>query len=211
LAKKVKILITAGPTRESLDPVRFISNRSSGKMGYALAEAAKKQGAEVVLISGPVELKPPKGVKLVRVETTEEMRSAVKKHSKGADIIIMAAAPADYTPTQKSKVKIKKLKSKVKIEFKKTTDILAELGRTKGNKTLIGFSVETNNLIENSRKKLKDKNLDLIVANDASAFGAEESRVALLFRDGRILWLPRMPKRKLAELLLRSLSRQVGL
>ncbi len=168
-----KIMVTAGPTQESLDPVRFISNHSSGKMGYALAKAAAQRGAVVTLISGPVALKPPMGVTVQQVLTAQEMFEAVTQNSQEQDIIIKAAAVADYRPAQVSEEKIKKDSSALTLTLEKTRDILQYLGDHKRQgQILCGFSMETQQLIENSREKLRKKNLDLIVANDLKTEGA---------------------------------------
>lgn len=202
----MKVLISAGPTREAIDPVRFISNRSSGKMGYALARAAKFAGHEVLLVSSPTELPAPHGIKIVKVETAAEMGGAMKKFAKFADIIIMAAAVADYRPLKSftSKQKIKKNKETLIIKFVKTEDILASLGRTKKkNQILVGFAAETEDLIENAEKKLLSKNLDWIIANDVSrkdiAFESDDNEVVMLSKNGRKIKLPKSSKLKIAK------------
>jgi len=181
----IRLLVTAGGTRESIDPVRFIGNRSSGKMGYAVAKAAVERGANVTLISTPTTLDKPHGCRVITIETAAQMKEAVNVEFKRADAVIMAAAVADYCPSQKSKGKIKKYRSKVNIELQKTDDILESLGRHKGSKLLIGFSLETDDLIENSRRKLQNKNLDLIVANSPEAFESDESEVSFISADGK--------------------------
>lgn len=183
----VKILITAGGTKEAIDPVRFIGNRSSGKMGYAAARAAVERGAQVTLVTTPTQIEKPSGCKIIEVETAAQMKQAVMIESKRSDVVIMAAAVADYKPlkARDSKLKKKARGSGLKIELRRTDDILEELGRKKGNKILIGFSLETSNLIENSIKKLKDKNLDLIVANGPEAFDVDSSRACFIYGDGR--------------------------
>jgi phosphopantothenoylcysteine decarboxylase/phosphopantothenate--cysteine ligase len=173
----VSILITAGGTREAIDPVRFIGNRSSGKMGYAVARAAVDRGARVTLITASTQLDAPSGCRVIEVETAAQMKQAVMIESKRADAVVMAAAVADYKPSTKLRVKSKKLKGKVKVELQRTDDILETLGKNKGNKILIGFSLETENLIKNSKKKLINKNLDLIVANGPEAFDGDSSKV----------------------------------
>jgi len=166
------VLVTAGPTIEDIDPVRFISNRSSGKMGYAIAAAAAKRGARVTLISGPVKIAPPADVEVIPVRSTAEMFNAVLDRFEKATIIIKAAAVADYRPMNQATEKIKKNDGRLTIELEKTEDILSELGLRKGNRILIGFAAETNDTIANARKKLKEKHADLIVANDVTAEGA---------------------------------------
>jgi phosphopantothenoylcysteine decarboxylase/phosphopantothenate--cysteine ligase len=200
------VLITAGPTREDLDPVRFLTNRSSGKMGYALADAAARRGARVVLISGPVELDPPAGVDWVPVRSTEEMRAAVMARAPEANILIMAAAVADYRPAAVHANKIKRSEGRITLDLEPTADILAELGRAKGHSVLIGFAAETARLVENARGKLERKGADMIVANDVTQEGAgfdtDTNIVTLVMRDGRNIPLPKMQKREVADLIL---------
>jgi phosphopantothenoylcysteine decarboxylase/phosphopantothenate--cysteine ligase len=203
----MKILITAGATREAIDPIRFISNRSSGKMGYALAAAAQSRGAEVTLISGPTSLPHPPGVKVIEVQTAEEMREEVMRHRAGQRAIIMAAAVADYKPAVTFWQKLKKDGETYNLELLKTTDILAELGKMKNGSYLIGFAAETNNHLENAREKLEKKNLDLIVVNDAAAFEADESEVHLIERNGTVTPLPRQKKHETAHQILDALLR----
>lgn len=167
-----KVLITAGPTRESLDPVRFLTNHSTGKMGYALAENAARRGAEVTLVSGPTQLKKPRFVKVVDVITAEEMFRAVKKEFDGQDIVVMSAAVADYRPATVSDQKIKKSDSEMSIPLERTTDILGTLTPRKKQQFICGFSMETEHMLENSRGKLERKNLDMIVANNLKVAGA---------------------------------------
>ncbi len=164
------VLITAGPTREPIDPVRYLGNRSSGKMGYALAEAALRRGAQVILVSGPTALRPPGAADFVQVETAEAMREAVLKRLDKATIVIKAAAVADYRPKKKSDTKIKR-KGELALELEPTTDILAEIGRKRQSQIVIGFAAETDNVLENARKKLAGKNADAIVVNDVSRKG----------------------------------------
>lgn len=166
-----RVLVTAGPTREAIDPVRYMTNQSSGKMGYAIAEQAIHEGAEVILVTGPTQLTPPNGARVIQVESTEEMYQAVMSHL-DVDVVIKAAAPADYKPIQYSKEKIKKNDETMTIEFCKNPDILKRVGELKTDQILVGFAAETQNLETYAMKKLKDKNLDLIVANDVSAEGA---------------------------------------
>lgn len=200
------VLITAGPTREDLDPVRFLTNRSSGKMGYALAEAAVRRGARAILVSGPVELDPPEGVDWVPVRTTEEMRSAVMSRAQEATILIMAAAVADYRPAVVHANKIKRSEGRITLDLEPTADILAELGRAKGKSVLIGFAAETNRLVENARDKLQRKGADMIVANDVTQEGAgfdsDTNIVTLVLRDGGDIPLPKMTKREVADKIL---------
>jgi phosphopantothenoylcysteine decarboxylase/phosphopantothenate--cysteine ligase len=200
--KVLRFLITAGPTREFLDPVRFISNRSSGKMGYALARAAARYG-RVTLVSGPVALKPPSGVEFVPVTTAQEMAGAVLSRYARADVVIMAAAVCDFRPKRPARGKIKKTGFSGKLELAPTVDILAELGRRKRRQVLVGFAAETGSLVRNARAKLRRKNLDLIVANDAGAMEANTSQATLLCADGRAEGLPEMPKRRLAREIVR--------
>jgi phosphopantothenoylcysteine decarboxylase/phosphopantothenate--cysteine ligase len=168
----VKILITAGPTEEPLDPVRFITNLSSGKMGYALALAAHRRGAEVTLITGPATLPLPPVETIIKVRTAKQMHKAVMDNYKKAKIIIKAAAVADYCPKVMALEKIKKDKKTLSLELEKNPDIIAEIGKNKGNRVLIGFAMETQNLLANAAEKLKEKNMDLIVANDLKEEGA---------------------------------------
>lgn len=184
-----RVLITAGATRECLDPVRFITNRSSGKMGYALAKIAKSMGADVTLVSGKTELKVPYGVSTVQVISAEDMYNAVTERAACSDIIIMAAAVADYTPSEYSAQKIKKSDGDNTLVLKRTKDILATLGRTKPfGQVVVGFSMETENLLENSRKKLLTKNADMIVANsiaqENTGFGVDTNKAVLITKNG---------------------------
>lgn len=174
----MRFLITAGGTREYIDPVRFISNASSGKMGYALARAAEKAGHKVTLITAPTNLRLPAGVKVINVETSAQMFSAVKKHFEKCDCLIMAAAVADYVPTRQSKTKIKKATQSLTIRLKPTTDILKWAGNNRRSKQLIvGFALEDKTLRKNAEKKLKEKNLDMIIANRPSVIGSDKSAV----------------------------------
>jgi phosphopantothenoylcysteine decarboxylase / phosphopantothenate---cysteine ligase len=192
----VRILVTAGGTREAIDPVRFIGNRSSGKMGYAVARAAADRGAQVTLITTPTQIDKPSGCKMIVVETAAQMKQAVMIEAKRSDVVIMAAAVADYKPLKSrgSKIKKKERDSKLKIELERTDDILGELGKKKGNKILMGFSLETDDLVNNAKKKLKDKNLDLIVANGPEAFDGDKSTVLLIQGDGKIEKLGKVNK-----------------
>ncbi|HUA22116.1 MAG TPA: bifunctional phosphopantothenoylcysteine decarboxylase/phosphopantothenate--cysteine ligase CoaBC [Bryobacteraceae bacterium] len=197
------VLITAGPTQEPLDPVRFISNRSSGKMGYALAEAAARRGAEVILVSGPVQLPDPSGVHVVHVRTAIEMHDAVMEHLAEAGIIIKAAAVADYHLSHVPQHKVKKTAMRMSLELDPTPDILAELGRKKGDRLLIGFAAETERLVESARQKLASKNCDMIVANlvnqEATGFESDENEVVLVLCTGETIALSRAPKREIAD------------
>ncbi len=184
------IVVTAGPCREAIDPVRFISNRSSGKMGFAIASEAEKLGADVTLITGPVTLEDPERITTVRVETTQEMAEAVQKAFSDANYLVMAAAPADYKPSTPAENKIKKTKSSLKVELSPTIDILKSLAdKNTDAKTVIGFALETENVLENAKKKLDDKDLDYIVVNDATEDGAgfetNTNRVTVIARDGQ--------------------------
>lgn len=196
------LVISAGPTEEPIDPVRFITNASSGKMGYALAEAALTMNASVVLVSGPTNLTPPDGVEFVRVRTALEMHDAVVQAAKGAHGVIMAAAVADYRPAEVSPQKIKKNGDKLRLELVKNPDILAELGEKKENLCLVGFAVETENAIANAAEKMRRKNLDMIVVNDPTQEGAgfytDTNIVTILTRDGQEIALPRMSKFEVA-------------
>jgi phosphopantothenoylcysteine decarboxylase / phosphopantothenate---cysteine ligase len=196
----VTFLITAGPTREPIDPVRYISNRSSGKMGYAIAEAALDAGHDVILISGPVNLAPPRDAKLISVSTSDEMFEAVHRHADESDICVLCAAVADYKPAQVSPVKIKKGSDGISIEFVETNDILKSLGRQSTRRfLLVGFAAETDHLEANATKKLRKKNCDIIVANDARvAMETDENELLILFRDGEMKKISRAPKKNLA-------------
>ncbi len=209
LFKNKKILITAGPTREPLDPVRFLSNYSSGKMGYALAKAAGYRGATVKLISGPTNLEPPPGVDLEKIETAEEMNCRVKKYKEEQDIIIMSAAVSDFRPEKFNKNKIKKNKLAKNISLNSNPDILANIGQNKNeNQILVGFAAESKNIYNNSRKKFKEKNLDLLIANDISqsgiGFGSDKNKVVIITEKIK-KFLPVMSKRKIAELILNEI------
>jgi phosphopantothenoylcysteine decarboxylase / phosphopantothenate---cysteine ligase len=198
-----RVVVTAGGTREPLDPVRFIGNGSSGRMGYAVAEEALYAGADVTLISGTASVEPPHGVTLVRAETTAEMERAVHEAIGGADLLIMAAAVADYTPRQRSEQKIKKSGDTLTVEMAKTPDILGGLAEIElPGLVRVGFAAETQDLENNAREKLQKKKLDMIVANDAVAsIGAEASSLVLIGRDGTIERLPPMPKGESARIL----------
>jgi phosphopantothenoylcysteine decarboxylase/phosphopantothenate--cysteine ligase len=209
-----RILITAGPTHEPIDPVRFIGNRSSGKMGFALATAAALRGAEVTLISGPVELATPKSVKRIDVETAQQMHDAVMSTLAAHDIVIMAAAVADYTPVQAAEHKIKKIGSHVhgmSLELRSTLDILHDVAEKKTAQRVIGFALETTNELEHAKMKLEKKKLDLIVLNspndEGAAFGTDTNVVTLIAKDGTARPLPKMSKFDVATEILNVASR----
>jgi phosphopantothenoylcysteine decarboxylase/phosphopantothenate--cysteine ligase len=200
------VLVTAGPTVEDIDPVRFISNRSTGRMGYRLAEAARDRGATVILVSGPVSLEPPAGVELLAVRSAEQMQQAVQARAGRAEVVIAAAAVSDYRPAMVSRSKLKKSDAPQAIELDRTPDILAGIGADKGRRVLVGFAAETESLVAEASRKLQAKNLDLIVANDVTAagagFGSETNAAVLLRRDGSRLEVPLTSKRELAERIL---------
>ena len=197
------ILVTAGPTQEPLDPVRYISNRSSGKMGYALAEAAAARGARVVLVSGPVSLAPPAGVDVIQVRTAAEMRDAVFENLPRAGIVIKSAAVADFHLSKVPDQKVKKTAARVSLELDPTPDILAELGRKKGDRLLIGFAAETQNLQQEARRKLESKNCDMVVGNlvgvAGMGFESDQNEVTLVLSTGETVELPRASKREIAD------------
>jgi len=197
------VVVTAGPTRENIDPVRFLTNRSSGKMGYSLAEAASRRGAHVILISGPTDLKAPDGVDWVPVRTTEDMRSAVLERAAEANVVIMAAAVADYRPAAPYATKLKRGEGSLTLELEPTPDILADLARTNGSRVLVGFAAETDHVAENAKSKLARKGADMIVANDVTQEGAgfdtDTNIVTLFLRDGREIPLPQMTKLEVAN------------
>jgi phosphopantothenoylcysteine decarboxylase/phosphopantothenate--cysteine ligase len=196
-----RVLITAGPTQEAIDPVRFLSNRSSGKMGFAVAEAALARGAQVTLITGPVSITPPDGARTISVRSAAEMYQAVKDNLDQATIVVMAAAVADYRPASVHQQKIKKNGSSLVLDLEPTDDILAAVGRETGDRVVIGFAAETENLIENATRKLNEKRADLIVANDVSAsdsgFDVDNNRIALVSSEG-VVELPLLSKRDAA-------------
>jgi phosphopantothenoylcysteine decarboxylase/phosphopantothenate--cysteine ligase len=202
--KEKRVIVTAGGTQERLDPVRCVTNYSSGKMGYAMAEAARDRGASVTLVTTPTALPRPAGVDIVDVCSAEEMNEAVKKAAPGSDVLIMAAAVADYRPVITNNQKIKReSSSRLVIEFERTPDILGEV---KGQLIRVGFAAESENVVENAKNKLKKKGLDLIVANDITAeegcFGADTNEVAIIDRDGKVEQLPRLSKREVADKIL---------
>ncbi len=204
------ILITAGPTQEALDPVRYISNRSSGKMGYALAEAAARRGAHVTLVSGPVSLPAPASVNLIPVRTAQEMRKAVLDHLDNATIIIKSAAVADYYLAEVPKQKLKKTAARLSLELDPTPDILAEIGQQKGDRLLIGFAAETENLISEARRKMISKHCDMLVANlvnrDGLGFESDQNEVDIITRTGRTVHAGPGPKTEVAESILNQVA-----
>ena len=204
--KGKKILITAGPTREIIDPVRFISNYSTGKMGYSLAEAASARGAEVILISGPTNLRTPPGVKLIKINTALEMYDSVMDNFKEQNIIIKSASVSDYRPEAVSEHKIKKNKGNMNLTLVKNPDILYELGKIKGDRMLIGFAAESDNIVKNARDKMLGKNLDFIVANDiteeGAGFGTDTNIVTIVDIDGKIEKIEKSSKVDIAHRIL---------
>jgi phosphopantothenoylcysteine decarboxylase/phosphopantothenate--cysteine ligase len=198
-----RVLVTAGPTEEAIDPVRFITNPSSGKMGYAIARAAAHRGAKVTLVSGPTHSVPPAGVTFVRVRSAEEMRKAVMKAFPTSTCVVMAAAVSDFAPASCAKQKVKKQDASMTVKLKATPDILQELGKKKEDRVLIGFAAETQSLVRNAKAKVEKKNLDLIVANDVSrkeiGFQSDSNQVKMIGKDGKVSDLPLLPKRVLAH------------
>jgi len=208
------LLVTAGPTCEDIDPVRYITNRSSGKMGYAVAEAGARRGAKVILIAGPTALATPEGVERVDVRTAEEMLAAARKHFPACSLAVFAAAVADYRPAEPASSKIKRGKEALTIRLEPNADILATLAKEKGERIVVGFAAETGQVAENAKNKLAQKNADLIVANDVTAEGAgfdhDTNIVTLFSRDSRDLPLPRMSKAEVAERILDEAVRLRG-
>jgi len=202
-----KVLVTAGPTREPIDPVRFVSNYSSGRMGFELARAARKRGAEVVLVSGPSALAPPRGVTFTRVVTAEEMYQACVSYFPQSTVVIMAAAVADYRPVKSSPSKVKKTPGPLSIEMTRTRDILKALGETKRDQVLVGFALETEKMEENARAKLEEKNLDLVVANTPGALDSLSNEVTMIDRDGSVEALPELSKDEIAHRVLDRVAR----
>jgi phosphopantothenoylcysteine decarboxylase/phosphopantothenate--cysteine ligase len=203
----MRFLITAGPTREPIDPVRFISNRSSGKMGYAIAQAALDAGHEVILISGPVCLRPPHGARLIEVTTSDEMFDAVHHHLDGIDIVVMSAAVADFKPANYIAKKIKKCHGLETIPLTPTRDILSSLAQTRKKITIVGFAAETDSLRENALKKLREKKCDLIIGNDVSRMDtgleSDDNELTLFYKCGNVCSLPREKKTLLAKKLVK--------
>ena len=198
-----KVLVSAGPTIAPIDPVRYITNRSTGKMGYAIAKEARDRGAEVILVSGPTNLEPPKNVKIINIKTNEEMKKEILQNFKWADIVIKSAAVADYKPKEYSKEKIKKGEGDLNICLTRDNDILKFLGEIKTHQVLVGFAAENDNVLENAERKLKNKNLDFIVANDITSsdtgFGSEDNKVVILSKNNEKLELEKMSKKKVAS------------
>ncbi|MGI6087759.1 MAG: phosphopantothenoylcysteine decarboxylase [Kiritimatiellia bacterium] len=210
----LNFLVTAGPTREPVDPVRYLSNRSSGRMGYAVARAAARRGHDVMLISGPVALTPPPGVYLVKVNTALEMLGAVRQHVAWCDVLVMAAAVADWRPAHPARRKIKKHTGDLTLVLRPTPDILLRVRRYKGDRLFVGFAAETENLSAGACDKLRRKGLDLILANDVSrsdiGFDVPDNQVTLFTADGRREDWPRMRKTALALRLVRLLEGAVA-
>jgi phosphopantothenoylcysteine decarboxylase/phosphopantothenate--cysteine ligase len=208
-----RAVVTAGGTREPFDPIRYLGNRSSGRMGYALAQALRDRGAPVTLISAPAALPRPVGMEFVAVETAEQMLQAVLSAIPGAEVLIMAAAVADYRPAEVAEQKIKKGAEGLTLELTRTVDILREVGQSPGAEGLIkvGFAAETEDLIPNARAKLARKKLDLIVANDPrEAMGSERNQVVLLDCEGQVEELPELPKEEVAERVVDWVERRMG-
>lgn len=211
--KGIKFLITAGPTREHLDPVRFITNRSSGKMGYAVARQAVKRGAEVVLISGPTHLEPPPGVQLHHCQRAHEMHALVMKHLPDCDVVVMTAAVGDFTPTQVQKEKMKKSGEFFQLTFQPTVDILQEVAAKKSGQFVVGFAAESENVVPSALEKLKRKQLDMIVANNISApgigFQSDNNQVTLIDSAEAIEALPLLSKVEIADILLDRIKSKI--
>jgi phosphopantothenoylcysteine decarboxylase/phosphopantothenate--cysteine ligase len=209
----VRFLITAGPTREPIDPVRYISNRSSGKMGYAIAEAAIEAGHEVVLISGPVGVDRPRGAAVIPVSTSDQMLEAVQRHVRNCDILVMCAAVADYKPAKVSKNKIKKHSENVSLELVPTRDILSSLPKDR-QYLVVGFAAETENVEANAQKKLREKNCDIVVANDVSraesGMESDQNEVEILFRDGETKTISRASKKIISRDLVKYFENYFG-
>ena len=199
----MRFLITAGPTRQYLDPVRFISNGSTGRMGLALTRVALRRGHQVTLILGPVQARVPKKARTIRVETTEQMARACYKHFPGADCVIMSAAVCDYQPVKARTTKIKKSSATLVLKLKPTTDILAELGRRKRRQLLIGFALESNNAQAHALAKLKKKKLDYIIANSPASLASEQINPIIISADGSVERLGPMAKLSLARRIIR--------
>ncbi|MBI5970512.1 MAG: bifunctional phosphopantothenoylcysteine decarboxylase/phosphopantothenate--cysteine ligase CoaBC [Deltaproteobacteria bacterium] len=206
-----KVLVSAGPTREAIDPVRFVSNASSGRMGYAIAMAARRRGAEVVLISGPSHLPPPHGVTFVRAVSAEEMYDLCVTHYPQSTVVIMAAAIADYRPATRYDTKVKKDADRLNVELERTADVLKHMGKKKKkDQTLVGFALETEDLEKNAKKKLKDKNLDLVIANGAAGLDSKVNEVMMINREGDVELLPLLPKDEVADRILDTVIKLKG-
>ena len=207
-------LITAGPTREFADPVRFISNPSSGKMGYELAEEALRRGADVILISGPTDIIPPPGARVIRVQSADEMEKEVGRYFPKIDVLVMAAAVSDYKFSSVSSQKMKKQKKSQTIRLVPTTDILQNIGKRKGKKILVGFAAETEKIRENALNKLRQKNLDMIVANDitkkGAGFGSDFNQVTLLFPDGKSIRSSKKSKTEISAMIMDEIEEKIG-
>jgi phosphopantothenoylcysteine decarboxylase/phosphopantothenate--cysteine ligase len=197
-----RVLVSAGPTREALDPVRYLSNHSSGKMGHAIARAARRRGAEVVLVTGPTDLPPPPGIRTVAVTTAAEMQRVLETEFRSATVLVMAAAVADYRMRRPAERKVKKREASLTLALERTEDILAGLAARKGRRLVVGFAAETHAVTEEAARKLRDKRLDLIVANDVTApgagFGSDTNVVHLLDAEGGTESLPVLPKDEVA-------------
>ncbi|MGC8900819.1 MAG: bifunctional phosphopantothenoylcysteine decarboxylase/phosphopantothenate--cysteine ligase CoaBC [bacterium] len=208
------ILVSAGPTREYIDPVRFISNPSSGKMGYAIARAARMRGADVILVSGKVNIKPPYGVKYIEVESAKQMFEQISGLADRVDCIIMSSAVSDFTPSKTNQQKIKKTMEYLDIRLERTQDIISSVAKNKGNKIIVGFAAETENIEHYAKEKLIQKNLDMIVANNVtekgSGFGADTNKALIVFREGTVEDIPLMRKVDLADVILDRVSRLFG-
>ncbi|KIQ95839.1 DNA/pantothenate metabolism flavoprotein [Anoxybacillus thermarum] len=213
LLKGKKVLVTAGPTREKLDPVRFFSNHSTGKMGYAIAEAARDFGADVTLVSGPTSLVRPQGIQTIQVESAQDMYEAVMKHFQHSDIVIKTAAVADYRPKYVADNKIKKQQGDYTIVLERTIDILQTLGKQKTHQFLVGFAAETNDVERYAKEKLARKNADMIVANnvvqEGAGFGTDTNIVTIFKRDGTAKQLPLLPKSEVAKQILREIHYEI--
>lgn len=210
--KGKNVLISAGPTLSKIDPVRFITNRSTGKMGYYIAEEAKARGANVTLVSGPTNINPPTGINVINVTTNEEMKNAMLDNFKNSDIVIKSAAVADYKVKKYSNEKIKKSEDDLVLTFVRDNDILKILGEQKNNQILIGFAAESNDIIENAKNKLQKKNLDYIVANDITSadtgFGSEDNKVIIISKDGEEIYLDKMSKKEVASKIFETILRK---
>ena len=206
------VLISAGPTRANIDPVRFITNKSTGKMGYEIAKEARDRGANVTLVSGPTNLNPPSGVNVINVITNEEMKNAILEYYYNSDIVIKSAAVADYKIENYSNKKIKKGDDDLVLTFVRDNDILKILGENKKHQILVGFAAESNDVIENAKKKLKSKNLDYIVANDITSndtgFASDDNKVIIFSKDGEEIYLEKMTKRKVASKIFETILRK---
>ena len=205
-------MISAGPTYSNIDPVRFITNKSTGKMGYYIAEEARDRGADVTLVSGPTSLKPPSGVNVINITTNEEMKEAIFENYDDSDIVIKSAAVADYKIKNYSKDKIKKGDGDLVLTFVRDNDILKLLGEKKTNQILVGFAAESTNISENARRKLENKNLDYIVANDITSsdtgFASDDNKVVIFTKDGEEINLDKMSKRKVASKIFDTILRK---